>query len=70
MESGVDQIAVHPPDKLDRNFLGADGLALAMIRAASEEFIRHGRNHVRRSLVALRLALRKRIEMRDLRGCE
>ena len=70
MKHGVDQVAVHPSDKLDWNLLGANGFAFAMIRAASKEFVRHGRNHVRRSLVALRLALRKRIEMRDLRGSE
>ena len=70
MESRVDQVAIHPSDKLDRDFLGADGLALAMIRAASEEFLGHRRDHVRCSLVALRLPLRKRIEMRDFRGGE
>src|SRR5882672_6345974 len=70
MQCGVDQVAVHPPDKLDRNLLGTHGLAFTMIRAASEEFARHGRDHVRCSLVALRLSLRKRIEMSDLRGCE
>src|ERR1700674_4784461 len=70
MKSGVDQVAVHSSDKLDWNFLGAHGLALAMIRAASELFLGHRRDHVRRSLVALRLSLRKRIQMRDLRGCE
>ena len=70
MKSGVDQVAVHPPDELDWNLLGTHGLAFAMIRATPEKFLGHGRDHVRRSLVALRLPLRQRIEMRDLRRCE
>ena len=70
MQRRVDQIAVHPADKLDWNLLGTYGLALAMVRAASEKFVGHRFRHVHGSLVALRLSLRKRIEMRNFGGCE
>ena len=47
MPGGAHKVAVHAPDKLDGNFLGADGFALAVIRAAPEEFAFHRRDHIR-----------------------
>src|SRR5579863_10573631 len=70
VQRGVDQVAVHPPNKFDRDLFGAHGFALAVIRAASEKLFGHGRDHAHSSLVALRLSLRKRIKMRDLRCSE
>ena len=53
-------------DELERDFLGADRLALAVVGAAPEFFAVHGRHHVQGPLVALGLALREHVQVRDL----
>src|ERR1035437_10961340 len=68
MQCGVDEIAIHPADELDGNFLGTNRFAFAMVRATSKNFLRHSGDHTQGSLIALRLSLRKRVEVRDLRG--
>src|SRR5260370_41998724 len=70
MPCGANQVAVHPSDELKRYFLGAHRFTLAMIRAAAEEFGFHRGYHADGSLVALRLTLRKRVEVREFRGGE
>ena len=59
MECCPNKVAIHFPNELDGNFLGADCFALAMIRATAEEFIGHGCYHAQRAAIALRLPLRK-----------
>ena len=59
MQCGVDEIAIHPADELEGNFFGANRFAFAMVRATSENFMRHSSDHIRGSLIALRLPLRK-----------
>ena len=64
----VDEVAIHPADELDGDFLGANRLTLAVIGATAEDFLRHRGDHVQRALIALRLSLRKRVEVRDFRS--
>ena len=62
------QIAVHLPNELQRYLFGTHCFTLAVIRAASEEFISHRDRHAEGSLIALRLTLRKGVEVSDLGG--
>src|SRR5258706_13400427 len=64
------QIAVHPADEFERYLLRTHYRALAMIRATAEALVRHRGHHAESPLVALRLTLRQRIQMSNLRGRE
>ena len=57
------QIAVHLPDELQRYLFGTYRFTFAMIRAAAEEFVSHRDHHAEGPLVALRLTLRKRVQV-------
>src|SRR5262249_16631274 len=64
------QIAVHLPDELEGDLLGAYGFTFAMIRATAEAFVRHGDHHAERPLIALKLTLQQRIEINQFRRGE
>ncbi len=59
-QRGPHKVAVELGDELERDFLGTDRLALAVVGATAEFFAVHGRHHVQGPLVALGLALRER----------
>jgi hypothetical protein len=57
------RIAVHLPDELEGDLLGAYGFTFAMIRATPEAFVRHCDHQAESPLIALGLTLRQRIEV-------
>ena len=68
MPCGADKVPIHAADELDWNFLGTNGFAFAVIGAAAKDFLLHGRDHIERSLIPLRLSLGKHVEVCNL-GC-
>jgi hypothetical protein len=66
----TNQVAVHRSDELERYFLGTRRFTLAMIRTTAEVFVCHGDHHAESPLIALRLTLRKRVEVGNFGGRE
>ena len=66
LELGLHVVLVQQRDEVDRDRLGARGLALAMVRARTEVRL-HGLDHVDRAIPALGLALRQEIQVLRLR---
>src|SRR5262245_15091364 len=67
---GLEIVAVHAGDEVDRDLLGTDGLALGEVGAGAEAFLLHRLDHGAGALGALGLALRQEIQVRDLGGGE
>jgi len=57
------QIAVHLPDEFQRYPFGTYGFTFPMVRTAAKQFVSHLGHHAQCSLVALRLTLRKRVQV-------
>ena len=65
-EDGPEQVSVQSGDELERDFLGANGLALGVVGAGPKLLASHGRHHVERSLIPLGLSLRKHVQVGHL----
>src|SRR5262245_3283797 len=65
LELGLDVVAVHVGDEVDRDLLGAGLLALA-VHGARGEVLLHGVDHGLGAAVALGLALRQQVEVLEL----
>src|SRR5687767_211778 len=68
-EAGAEVIAVHLRDEVEGDLLWADRFALSVVGTAAEHLF-HDLYHLLHALPALRLALGKKREVRDLRRGE
>src|SRR5580692_911678 len=69
-EARADKIAIHPRNHFERNLFRTRRLAFANVAAAPEALCVKLANHLQRSLIPFRLALRQQPQMRDLRAGE
>src|SRR3954447_18832729 len=63
LERGLEVVSVHPGDELHADLLGADRLALAVVRAAPEALRIHLIDHRSDAAVLLGLALGEGVEV-------
>ena len=61
------QIAIHLPDEFQGYLFGTHRLTFAMIGTAPKQFVSHRDHHAKGPLIALRLALRERVQVSNLR---
>src|SRR5947209_6568861 len=64
-----DVVTIHAGDEIERDFLGTNGFAFAVHRAAAEMLFHHF-HHADDAVVAFGLALREEAEVGDFRGRE
>src|SRR5262249_16144163 len=59
------EVAVQPTDELNRDLFRTYRFAFPVIRTTAEQLVSHRGHHAERSLIPLRLALRKGVQMSE-----